>query len=171
MTVDISQHLLGETREILEVGTSEEVRRVTTALISQARYGVDIVTRDLDAAVYDDAELLERLKGFVLDRRRVKVRILLRDPGPALRAGHRLIPLARQLSSFFEIRVPAVQHRDFNQAFIVVDRAGYVHRELAERFDGTASFHDPMGAEALRRQFEEMWEPASASPDLRRLHL
>ncbi len=171
MSIDIGQHVLGETAGTLGVATSDEVCRVATALVSQARFSVDMVSRDLDPAVYDDADFLQALKTFVLERRRVEVRILVRDPMPAVRGGHRLIPLARQLSTFFDIRVPARQHRDFNQAFLVADGSGYVHRELAERYDGTADFNDRLQARGLQRLFEEMWEPATPSPDLRRIHI
>ncbi|MDZ7754686.1 MAG: hypothetical protein U5S82_24305 [Gammaproteobacteria bacterium] len=169
MTIDIGHHVLGKSAGTIGVGTSEEVCRVATALVSQARFGVDIVTRDLDPAVYDDADFLAALKAFVLERRRVEVRILVRDPMPAVRRGHRLIPLAQQLSTFFAIRVPARHHRDFNQAFLVVDGTGYVHRELAERYDGTADFNDRLQAKGLQRLFEEMWEAAVPSPELRRM--
>ncbi len=171
MTIDLGHHILGETAGVIGVGTSEEVCGVATALVAQARFSVDVVTRDLDPAVYDDTDFLEALKAFVLERRRVEVRILVRDPMPAVRRGHRLIPLARQLSTFFDVRVPASQHRDFNQAFLVVDATGYIHRELTERYDGTADFNDRLHAKGLQRLFEEMWEPATPTPELRRVHI
>ncbi len=168
---DLSEHTLGETRDTLEPDTAEDHRRLAAALAGQARRGVVVMSRDLDAPVYDDPPFLDALKDLAISHRQARIRVLVRDPRPAVRNGHRLIALAQRLPTYFDIRVPARHHREFNEAFLVVDEAGYVHRKLADRLEGTASFNDPLEARRLLRTFDEMWEVAEPDPNLRRMRL
>lgn len=168
---NIEQALLGESTEVITLTTSEQNRAASVGLVSQAVRSVDIVSRHLDPAVYDQPEPIEALKKLVLDHRRARVRILVCDPQPIVSDGHRLATLALRLSSFMDIRVPSRQHRDFNQAFLVVDETGYIHRELADRYEGTACFSDRGQAGELTRIFNVMWEVATHDPNLRQMRL
>ena len=161
---EVKDRRLGESTELIELSTSDEHREVALALANQATHSVDIVSRHLDPAVYDQAPLLEAIKQMALNHRRSRVRILVKDLQPILTGGHRLAALASRLSSFVEIRVPAVQHKDFNEAFMIVDESGFIHVELADRYEGIANFADRGLAGELRRKFDEMW--SVATPDL-----
>jgi hypothetical protein len=163
----LQDYRLGETPGVLEVGDGGEARDAALALVRQARHRVEIVSRHLDPRLYDTPELVEAMKRLALGSRRALVRVIVQDVAPVLRDGHRLVTLAQRMPTYFQIRVPAPQHRDFNQAFLVVDGTGYLHRELADRFEGTVSFNDPPAARELLRQFEPLWEAAEPDPSLR----
>ena len=155
----------------MELTTSEQNREIALALASQATLNVDIVSRHLDPAIYDQAPFVEAIKQLVLDHRMARVRMLVRDIQPILRDGHRLASLAARLSSFLEIRVPAEQHKDFNQAFMIVDGAGFIHRELADRYEGLADFANRGKVADLQRKFEEMWSIATPDPNFRQMRI
>jgi hypothetical protein len=162
---------LGESTEVVAVTTGAEARAAVLALVSQARRSVEIVSRHLDPRLYDQPDFVDAAKRLSLGSSRARIRMVVQEVAPVLRQGHRLLELARRLPSFLQIRVPAAEFRGFNQAFLVADGVGYLHRELADRFEGTASFHGPLLARELLRQFEPLWETGSPDPGLRSLRI
>jgi hypothetical protein len=169
MMQTLDGHRLGETPGIIPIADSREAGQASLALARQARRTVEIVSRHLDPRLYDTADFVAALQRFCLGSRRARVRVLVQDVNPILRDGHRLVALAQRLPTFFQVRVPAPEHRGFNEAFLVADGTGYLHRRLADRFEGTASFRDPLAARGLLRRFEPLWESAAPDPSLREL--
>lgn len=163
--------VLGEPAEPIALTTRQEHREASAVLARQAQRNVEIVSRHLDPAIYDQGAFLEAIKRLVMGHRRARARIIVQDIGPVITHGHRLASLAMRLSSFLQIRVPAPQFKDFNQAFLVVDGTGFIHRELADRYEGTAHFNNRGGARDLLRTFDEMWEVAELHPDLREMRI
>ena len=162
---------LGDDSEVYEVDTSSEVLRASVSMIAQTRRTVEIVSRHLDPQIYDNADFASGLRRFVLGSRRASVRIIIMDSTPLVARGHRLVDLAQRLSTYIEIRKPGPDHARYNSAFLIADRTGSVHRDLADRFDGVVSFNDPRAAKRLGEQFEEMWGTAMPDPNFRRLSL
>ena len=163
--------VLGSSAGPIELTTSAENRETALALAAQGRVSVDIVSRHLDPPIYDQPPFVQAIKELVLEHRKARVRMLVQDIQPILSNGHRLIALAARLSSFLEIRVPAQQHKDFNQAFMTVDGVGFIHRELADRYEGLADFANRAQVSDLQRKFEEMWAIATPDPNLRQMRI
>ncbi len=161
----------GGTPEPLEVETSLELRRVSVDMARQARRSLRIVSLHLDPPVYDTLEFLDAVKQFVLGHRRARVHLLVKDPAPIVRDGHRLHQLARRLSTFIEMRVSAPEHDDHHAAFMVVDGAGAIWRPFADRFEAEATFADVKLARDLTDTFDKMWCVARPHPDFRDMML
>lgn len=162
---------LGEDREVHRADALEAVQQASRSMVEQARRSVDIVSRDLDPRVYDDSELLEALRQLAISGRYARIRVLVRDVDAPVKVDHRLIPLARRLSSYISIRRLHPQDADHNEAFLLVDQAGYLLRRAADRYEAEVCFNDPLRARELAKQFEELWERSIDDPNLRRLHL
>jgi len=162
---------LGESDTEIELQTRDENRHAIDLMTAQTRNSLDIFSRDLDPPLYDRASFLEAMSRLCLDNRKAGIRILVQDPAPAVKRGHRLIELSRRLSSSIEIRQPHPDYRHYNEAFLVADGCGFIHRPLADRHEGTTNFHDPVKARRLLDFFTEVWERSHVHPDLRRLHL
>ena len=141
------------------------------SVFQQAQSDIVIVSRHLDAALFNDADASESLKDFVLRNRATKVRILAKDPMPAVKENHRFIELAYRLSSFIEIRIATPEYREHNSAYVVADGQGVVHRPQADRFEATVNFSQITLAGELLREFNTMWSSALPAPALSRLHL
>ncbi len=77
----------------------------TLALIGAARRYLYIYTRDLDPQLLDTEAALGALKQLAIGGQ-AGIRILIQEPQQPLRRGHRLIALARRLSSVFALRTP-----------------------------------------------------------------
>lgn len=171
MKPEFDELQLGDDATPVEVETSLEVLQASLALVSQARKTVEIVSRHLDPAVYDNAEFCRAMRRFCLGSRRARVRIIIIDSRPTVGRGHQLIELAQRLSTFVEIRKPGRDHANYNSAFLIADRVGSLHRMLADRFEGRVNFNDPRTAQGLSEQFESMWNSATPDPNVRRLSL
>ena len=165
----LSDRELGDSDEPLDVLTSEDNRLALISLAEHARRSIYIISRDLDPKIYEDADTLATIKGFVLGSRRYNARIIVRDLNRIVSRGHRLVDLQRRLPSYMSIRTPAKEHQGYNSAFVLVDGVGVLYRKYADRYEGVVNFNDPQTTGELSHLFGEMWEHASVPPDLRTL--
>lgn len=156
---------------VLSLEDLSAVRGTSLAMVERARRSVDIFSRQLDPLLYDNAEFADSLRALIVGSRRARVRVLLREVGPVVTRGHRLIELAQRLSSFMEIRIPALEHQDVADAWLVVDGSHYLHRRSGERHEATAGFDDARRARQLTFRFDEIWARAQPDLNLKRLHL
>ena len=168
---DFARFALKKDAQSVDIDTSEACRLAAVSMARQAARSIEILSRKLDPAMYDDDDFCQAVTRLVTGSRRARVRVLLRQVEPVMRHGHRLVGVAQRLSSFIELRVPAPEFDDYNGAFLIVDGAGVIERRLADRFEARVSFNDPRTAQELRRQFEEMWQTASPNANLRRTHI
>jgi hypothetical protein len=141
-------------------------------MAGQATRELAIFSRDLDASLYDSQDFLEPLRQLALQGGpRVPVRVLLFDPEPAVRSGHRLVELARQHTSHVQIRGVPAEFSRHTEAYLLADDSGYILRRLADVFEGNADYNAPATVRRLREQFDHIWERGEALPELRHLHL
>jgi hypothetical protein len=171
MPHDFTTCKLGETSELLPLETSDEHRRAVQQMVQQCRRGIQIISRDLDPAVYDFPEFAEALTRALLEGRRMKVRVLVHDAQSIARHGHRLLDVAARLSSFIEIRKPGPDHKDYNGGMFIADVRGYVTRRTADRYTGAANFNGPREAALLLDEFEEMWQKSTPDANLRKFRI
>jgi len=150
-----------------------EVANLTAQMAGRVRRHLDIVSRSLEPAVYETKEFLEAAQRLVVSGRgRARVRILLLNPEALLARGdHRLVNLALRVSSYMEIRRPGPDHVEFNEAMLIADRMGVIHRKLSDRYEGIANFRNPQRAAHLSDSFESIWTHAEPDPHFRRLML
>lgn len=168
---DFSSFVLGETDEDITVASSREVRSAAATMAAGATRTIDITSRDMDAAVYDQAVFVEEVQRMLLGSRRARLRVLVQDPARVIALGHRLLELARRMPSFAEIRVMARAHQHDNSAWMVADGTGVIHRELADRYEGVVNFRSPRRADELLRQFEPAWSNAREDTNLRSIRI
>jgi len=162
---------LGRDPGLITLERSAENRLVCAHMAGQARHELCLFSRDLDKAIYDHVPFLDAVKALALHSRTSRIRILLQDHERVIKQGHRLIELMRQLSSSAEIRVPQGDWLSHAENFLLADRYGYVHRELASRYEATADYHAPLEVLHMQNRFDEIWESAQVDSELRRLYL
>ena len=162
---------LGVSNLTIELQTRRETAHAAELMAQQCLESIEIFTRDLDAPLYDQEIFLQALSARCLNNRKALIRILVQDPMPPVKRGHRLIELARRLSSSIELRQPHPDYRRHNEAFLIADRCGLIHRPLADRYEGSANFYDPVEAQRKLDFFTEVWERSEAHPEFRRLHI
>lgn len=169
--MDLEHHKLGETADTLAVETLTDCAAVSLALAQQATRTLHIFSRDLDARLYDTEAFLEAVRQLAIRGRFSDIQVLVQGIDTAVKGGHRLIELSRQLSSTIHMRIVHPEFRNNNQAFLVADQVGFLQRGLADRFEGKASFNDPLEARERVRFFTKVWEVSRRDPEVLRLHI
>ncbi len=167
----IEQGKLGETEGDLQLDSAALNRAAVLSLASQASQRLYITSRYLDAMLYDNAEFVEAVSKLARNNRFSIIRILINDPEPAIKQGHRLVSLGRRLSSSIEIRRFGDEFRNYNEAFLVADTYGVMHRKNADLYESSLSFKAPLKVRELIKAFDVMWKHSIQDSDLRRLDL
>lgn len=155
----------------LRFASAAELIDASLQILTLARRSVMIYSRDLEASVLDQMPMLDALRRIAIGGRGASVRLLVQDPGRAVRDGHRLIEQARRLSSIYQFRQVQAEDLKFAGAFMVNDQAGFVARGLADRHEGEGHTRDSARANPLIRYFNEVWERSTPPLELRALSL
>lgn len=162
---------LGETVGDYALESRDDNRQAAALLVGQARRQIELLSPDLEPALYDQTPFLDALTQLCLSSPRARVRVLAKDFDRAVKDGHRLVELARRLSSYIELRKVHSDYQENNETFLLVDDYGLLHRRHSPRFEGSFSCKAPLEVRRLRAFFDEVWDRSEPVADLRRLHL
>ena len=160
---------LAKTSTLIRVETREDNHLAAVRLAQQCMRNLEIISRDLDPSIYDTPDFVDAVKQLALKSRFAKIRILVFEPETIVHHGHRLIDLARHLSSYIELRKASSENKDYNEALIIADEIGFLHRDSTERYEGKLNFNDKRQSKYLLQQFEKLWETGTPDPNLRGL--
>ena len=149
----------------------EQNSMVSTELVKQARYSLDIVSRDLEHKIYDNEDFINAVKDLALSDPKAKIRLLIQDSDKAVKQGHRLIELSRKLTSFIDIRVQGKRFKEFNEAWLIVDSKAWIRRAHADEYHAEVDCSATRQLKEITASFNSMWNEASHDPNLRRLSL
>jgi hypothetical protein len=151
----------------------EDIADARLQLLRAARYKLSIHLTSLPADAYSSPDELAELRRIATSGRGAEIRILLSDPGTALREGHRLIELAQRLPSALQIRIPSDEQIDGRSAsmWLLNDTYGYLFLPDADRLEGRTAIQDGPGQAPLLLQFEQIWERAVPATQLQPLGL
>jgi hypothetical protein len=169
--IKLDELRLGTTSLEFEIERQAQARAVAQALATQAERTLLLHTEDLEPAVYDDGPFLEGVSRLARAHSQSRIWILIQNARKAVLRGHRLIEIARRLSSSIQLRRPAPEYRSFHESFLLADGCGYLHRPIASRFEGTANFHDPGKVADWEKYFMAVWERSQPDEEFRRLYL
>ena len=162
---------LGENSLEFEVERLTEASAVAHALAAQARRTLLLHTEDLEPAIYDESAFLDAVSQLARTHSQSRIWILIHDARKVVQHGHRLIEIARRLSSVIQLRRPAPQYRNYHESLLLADGCGYLHRPIAARYEGTANFHDPGKVADFEKYFMEVWERSEPDEEIKRLYL
>jgi hypothetical protein len=167
----IDQARLGETPDHYQLHSVDETRELTLRMVGQASHGLDLLTADLEPALYDQPVFVDVCKRLALKSKVVRIRILLQDNSLVRSQGHRLIELIQRLPSTVELRKPDRVFQELQENFLLVDDCGYLHRKLIGRYQVSACCNDRLQVSQLEDLFTEAWEAGEPDRELARLHL
>ena len=169
--IDLTSHILGETNEHIEVDLRDDLRQLILTMGQQAKHRILIFSHDLDHDLFDTEELYETIKNLAIKNPRTHIHILVQNAHPMTQKGHRLLSLARRITSHIQIKVTAKEHEDIFETFVIFDDRGYIIQSHPERFEAYGNFYDPLKTRQLTEEFEELWGRAIIDTSLRRLSL
>jgi hypothetical protein len=166
-------HILSETNDDIAIETAADNREHTISLAEQARFSINLFTRDMDAAIYDNAAFERCIFKLAKKHRGAVIRILAQDSSAAVKQGHCLIRLAQQLTSSVFIHNPGSEHSHRIDSFMIVDDVGLIYRPRSSHRDYRArvNFRSLQRASDLQDLFNTMWESSTADSQVRRLYI
>ena len=168
---DLQKQILGENRELIRLESRDDNRLAATHMVEQGQYSMRLYTPNLDPRIFDTNEFIEAVKKLALVSTHSKVYILIIDPTQVVTRGHRIVELARKISSHIFIHRADEEDQNRIDSFMVVDDVGIIHRPHADRYEGSVEFNNPGKARLLTKEFKDAWERSVPEPELRRLHL
>jgi hypothetical protein len=162
---------LGKTCQEIRLETRLHNRKLAVHMAAQGHKALRIFTRDLDPSIFDHKEFIAATKALAIYSRFSKVQILAFNSRKIAQRGHRLVELARKISSSIEIRKPEKRFESNLSAFMTVDALGYIYRKLDDRFEGICNYYDPLRAKELDKLFAEIWQHSQVDTEMRRLNI
>ena len=167
----IGKQRLGESTEHITLQTLETCRYAAQVLAEQTQRSIDLFTYDLEAAIFDQKPFIDAVGSLALHSDHSRIHILLAYNKLVQKQGHRLVELARQLSSSFEIRKTHIDWRDHSETILIADKTAFARWNHHTRQSGIITFNDRAGASKLMEFFTTVWESSVPDSELRRLYL
>ncbi|MEO4046696.1 histone acetyltransferase HPA2 [Pseudomonas sp. CAU 1711] len=158
---------LGGHSHLERFGRPDEAQAHALALLQQAHNNLCLYSPDLEAWLYNHSSVQDACTRLLLASPKNRMRILLRDVGTPLRQGHRLLNLAKRITSNLQVRKINPDHPGETGAYLLVDDRGLLLRETPELYAGYALYNDPGRVRQRQAQFDEAWDLSLTDPDLR----
>ena len=136
-----------------------------------ARSEVVVFSYDLDRRIYSSEPLVKLLRGFLLEHRRGRLRGLVQSPRSALQGAHRLVELARLLSSRMEFRECGEGWRESGEEYLIVDQRQLLIKSDRHEVEARYYADAPLLAREQLRQFENAWQASTVSREFSDLRL
>jgi hypothetical protein len=161
--------VLGETDIRVELTHLLMLQQAARLLLAQAKREVFIISPDLEHDRFDNDDFIGALSAFARSSRYTTTRILVADPSLAVSEGHRLVKLARKLSSLIEIKQLHEDDIDNSQGqtCLVADDIGLLRCTHRDPWQGSLLPKGTPYAQQARSRFLEWWERGSEVADFR----
>jgi hypothetical protein len=135
-----------------------ELRAAIIDIVSRADRTLAILTPDLETVIYEHDDFLVALKRFVLAKSFTRVRVLISEPGRAIKPGNQFVQVGQRLSSYIEFRNLAETFRPEVQAYCIADGDSIVYRANHTTGEGMLAQHAPEIAGLYLTEFDELWQ-------------
>ncbi len=146
--------------EFTPVGGTEAFAAAALAVVATARHQLALMTVDLDQRLYGSEAFVQQLRGFILQHRRARLRVLVQEPLLAVRNSPRLVEFGRMLSTRIEFRqVPAARRR-LRQEVLIADERAVLYRGAPDQTEAKHYEQAPLVARSHLRAFETQWQEA-----------
>lgn len=155
----------------ISLSSRDEVKVMNIALAQQASRNIDIISKHLDAGVFDSVDFIQAIKNLSISSKFTRIRILIKDSELMTQNGHRMIDLIQQLTSSIEVRKISDEYKSYNEAFSLYDAKGVIYLRYADRYEGFANFDRPRLVTELSNFFNEVWEHSTPDANLRRIFI
>ncbi len=149
----------------------QDFNEYSLKLANRARRHIAILTRDLDALVYENTHFINSISKLARTSRNAHIQILIKDTKPAKDRGHELIRLAQRLPSKISVRKMTVELDKKDVGFILFDTDGLLYKNDESTYSGFANFAALREVKQLREQFDYVWQYGEADPEFQILHL
>ena len=170
--MELAEFELGETAGLLRPRGLDELKGHTCNMGNQSRRRLLIYSHRLNPDLYNQGCFIEAVRRLVIRHPSTRVQILVADTAELVRGGHRLLSLARDLTSSIAIRRRNEEYESDQRSFLLADEEGYLMRPLWHDLNNVRADYSARPVVGnLADEFQRIWERSDLDPALRRLHL
>ena len=153
--------------ELQRFNRPEQAQAHALALLQQARFSLSLYTPDLEAWLYSHSSVQDACTKKLLASPKNRLRILVRDVGKPVRQRHRMLNLARRITSNLHIRRVNPDQPCDESAYLLADDRGLLLREQPEQYAGYALYNDPGRVRQRQAQFDQARKNKQTDPNIR----
>lgn len=143
----------------------KETRQGLLDTLADTTRHVDILSPDLEPPLLDDDSVISALTQLVRRGSRSRIRLIVAQLDAKIVGSHRLVLLAKRLTSAIELRVLDDHPEWPNATWVICDQVAGVVVSTPKRqsrpITGRAE------ARVMTDQFERLWQSAELSPEMR----
>ena len=162
---------LGINKDVLIMHKRQQLTETLSDMISQSRVTLRIFSHNLEPRIYNHEAICQPLATMISQNRGARVEILIQDIDAVVKADHAMVKLMRHLSSYVEIRITAQEHRQYDQAFALIDDCGYYHRRPQDSREFEVCYNGRRKVRDLENEFKIMWDHSLRATKLLQLHI
>lgn len=135
-------------------------------VVGAARHHLALMSVALDGRLFGTEDFVERLRNFILQHRRAKLRVLVHDPASAVRNSIRLVEFGRRLSSRIEFRALPEEKRKLREEYLIADETALLYRSYPDQMDAKYYADAPLVARSHLRAFETLWHESTVAREM-----
>lgn len=125
----------------------------------------------LDHNLFEAEPVIEALSRFARSGPPTTLRVLIHSSNLIVSRGHRLLDLARRLTSKIQIRLVTAELQNEQRCFVLADQRAFFLMPDYNEYQAFSNQYDPVQSTQLSDRFDYLWQRAEADPELRSLSL
>ncbi len=139
-------------------------------LAYSASLNLDILTYVFEREIYGHSDFVQAVQSLATRHKKAQIRILIHTPDWASRSGHRLVELARRLSSYIEFREINEQDKQTTCEVLIADGRTLLLRDSPDVVEARYYPDNARQAGLWQRRFNGLWAGGGAIQGLRQLN-
>jgi hypothetical protein len=148
-----------------------DFQKHTQLLLGHTRRQLAILSRTLDAPIYDTEAFVSAISDLARSSRYTQIQILVKDTEPLIDRGHKLARLAQRLSSKITLRKLTLEPENGEMGFMLSDKTGLLYKNDEREYRGFTDTQAAAEVKRLREIFDYLWQYAEPEPRLQILHI
>lgn len=157
---------------LLLIDELDDFLKHSLQLVEASRRELLLLSKTFDPSLYNNDEFYQRILDLARSDRNVQVKILVKDIQPVVEKGHRILSLARRLSSKVEIRKLLIKPEKDSIAYLIGDRKNLLYMHEDQVYNGFVNYEAAQECKSLADEFTYLWDKHSVlDPALRTMLL
>ena len=167
----MTDSLSTDPNQVIHFDGREQATDLALQLVQQARREICFFGANIDAVLFDNADILDYLSEFSRRSDRTSIKFVVHSTQKNIQNSHGILPLAQRLTSSIHIHTTGRQHHDLNQMFLLIDDDAYLYCQHNDVYTGRACLNDRQEVHALKQSFSGIWDHSSNDINTRCLNI
>ena len=163
--------LLSQDSHLYKYHDQEQFIAFHRSMLSQAQRQISILSDTITQPLFKDPYIRRCFLNLSKRSAQAKIKILLIDDRSGAGYHNPVIDLAQKLTSFIELRVIPRGSIKPTEMITCVDFDAGIYRKDLDSYVGFANYNNHLISQRLRDNFEQQWQYAKPSANMRRLSI